>query len=408
MAGKSPDLAEIKQIVDSIESTISKPDAIIASKLKKFRDSTNPVDRAISRLELKKQGLTPMEVNQLIDDTSIQLAPPLVTSGSEFLLKSFGASKWVYPGLLPSGVVTILSGQAGSGKTAFAYNMMFSYLSNNPFLSEDMSYPSLREAKRGLIINSDQPPSDAQEMLRSSPDTFNDMVRFDIIEHSWNLSYLIELEKLIQSKGYTFIIIDSYKSIHSHVPDWDENAPYAGTGIRELQRVASTYGVTILVIHHAGHNERKGGHQARGHSSIPDAASCVMSISSAPMDRNKTSADPNIRFLEISKIRNAERAQVTIAFNATNYRYELCLDNEGQKRNQLASMCTRILPEFYCNKLGGVSSESVMNKLAKTSEQKMFIHRAIRKLEMRGIIEKSISQAGTTGVTYSIVEYVKY
>jgi hypothetical protein len=408
LSANDPDMSQMRDAMESIESSSLSPSSLISMRLKKYRDSSTPVDRAISKMELRKAGLTATEVNQLINDVIPERSSPKVTNGKDFLLKSFGTSKWVYPGIIPFGVVTLLSGQAGSGKTAFAYDLMLSYLAGKPFLSESPSMCVSTRKRKALIINSDQPPSDAQEMLRSSPDSYTESIDFDIIESGWTLADIIELERIIQSNGYDFIVVDSYKAIHAHVPDWNENEPYAGIGIRELQRVASTYGVTIIVIHHAGHNERKGGHQSRGHSSIPDGASCVMSISSPPADKNSPNVSRNIRLLDISKIRNTEKSRIFIAFNSTNCRYELCLDNEGQKRMQLSLMCERLMPEFLIHGSNPVTPDYIMSKFATTPEQRMFVHNAIRKLEMRGCISKNMGIGDCKNITYTTVDYASH
>lgn len=386
----SPDIAALKKIVDDLSAGLNaeKVEARLSKRLQKYRESPDPVTRAVSKLEMKSEGLTPFEVNELIADSSPPRDPPVITEGRAFLLKDFNSSGWIYPALIPQGVVTLLSGQAGSGKTSLAYHLMLCYLGNKPFLGETPTGQSVKSQKKGLIINADQPPSDAQEMLRSSPDSFGRSISFDVIENGWTLLDLLELEKAIQTNHYTFIVIDSYKAIHSHLGNWDENAPIAGLGIRELQRICSTYGVTIIVIHHAGHVERKGGHQSRGSSSIPDAASCVISISQPPMERAQGDRNNSLRFLDITKIRNAERCQLMISFNPSVYGYDLCLDAAGTKRSRVNSLAAKLLPLFARDRK--TSLYLLLQKECRHPEEKPLYLSAIKKLEMRGEVRKEV------------------
>lgn len=148
----------------------------------------------------------------------------------------------------------------------------------------------------------------------------------------------------------------------------------------------------MLLIHHAGNTQEKGRHASRGHSSIADTASAVITIKSANNDDGK--GDPNVRFLDISKIRNSERNKLTLKFNPLIYGYDVLPDNQGLERQKVTTIANGMINQFPTTRkangdLERLSEDAIVNKISGGSRRELFT-KVVQKLEQRGLIERTL------------------
>jgi hypothetical protein len=388
----SDEIHSLKELINDIESPTSKREKV-EKTLIKFRTASDPITKIESKRAMRMMGFSPQEVAEVTDNFVPPRPVPVITSALDFLNKKFSDATWIYPGLIRAGVVNLVTGQGGAGKTGFCYSAMLSFLAGKDFIGESPSILANNPNNRGLIINADQPPVDAQEMLKGNPLAWK-LARegkYNMLESEWCLGDILHLEMLLKEGVFNFIVIDSYKAIHNHIFGWDENHPSASSGIRELQRLCSVYGCTMLLIHHAGTTEAKGRHKSRGHSSIPDAASSVLSLTASMIERDKP-GDPDIRFLEISKTRNSGRTNLAIKFNSMTYDYELLPNSEGQDRLRINTLANNLMIEFRNRYPRQLSTDELLKKVNGVNDRKSSLTKALQKLEQRGLIEKTVDE----------------
>lgn len=381
------DIESLKAIIDNLD--VVSPKDQLELGIKKFTESKSAVERVLAKKSLRMLGYTPNEVSDLTDNYVAPRPAPVLISAKTFLETKFQDATWIYPGLIKAGVVNLVTGQGGSGKSLFCLDVMLSYLDGRPFLGEEPSVLSYRSSKRGLLINADQPDVDVQEMLRSNPLAWKHRDNFDIIGGGWSLADFPHLEMLLAEGTHDFVIIDSYKAIHSHLSDWDENKPSASAGLKELTKLCDKYGTTMVVIHHAGNAQEKGRHASRGHSSIADTASAVMTIKAASNEDGK--GDPNVRFLEISKTRNAERSKITLKFNPLTYSYDVLPDTAGIEREKISNLTKTMFMEFTMKFPDKISDEMLLSKIM-GGNKKELLGKVLQKLEQRGLIFREMDE----------------
>lgn len=395
------DIEELKTLIDEISNPLSTKEKISEGVLK-YQSAKDPVDRVLAKRELRMQGLVPQEVSEITDGFVPFRDAPKIVSALDFMMEEFQEASWIYPGLIKAGVCNLITGIGGSGKTIFAIDAMMSYLDNASFIGEVPSILARNSQNRGLIINADQPFSDLQGILKSNPRAWKlaKQGKFDILRTNWCLADILHLEFCLKDGIYNFVVVDSYKAIHSHIVDWDENKSEASRGLRELQRLCDLYGATMLVIHHAGNTSEKGRHKSRGHSSIPDTASSVINITASHVDDKN--GDPNVRFLEISKSRNSERQLLTIKFNPLNYSYELLPDTKGQERKRVGALADTMIREFTLAFPNRLSTDALLKKMAGSPNKEVLLSKVLQKLEQRGLITKQVDEINPEIFMYSL------
>lgn len=395
------DFDYVSELLKDLEPT---PKTSAADKLKSSIDellnATSPYDAALIKRQLRQgMGLTPQEILEVVEaEAAAALPSPQVQRGVDFLQKDFGTSSWIYPGIIPANGCILINGLPGSMKTMFSYALLMSYLNNLPFLGEAPSSLCANPNKRGLIINADQQPSEAKDMLSQSPlvwaagDSW-DMIGGNPQEGRWTLQYLPMLEEQIKVMGYTMIIVDSYVKVHSHLPKWDENKAEGALGMNAFQDLASKYNCTFIIIHHANKDESsRGVSKGRGATYIPGAASAVMNLDAPKPDKNGN-LDPLVRFLEIAKLRNATASKLIIRFNPQTYSFDLLPDNQGQERLRLNHIADNLYTQIFVqNANEKYTVERIMNNLHVEigGDRKAFAYKILNKLEQRGLINKSV------------------
>lgn len=359
------------------------------------------LERVVLKKNLRQQyGFSAQEIEEALNVTSNKRQIPQVSRLCDFLQKDFGASNWVYAGLLPANSLTLLVGDSGAGKTILAYECLLSYLEGKSFLGEPASVLANNPKKRGLIINSDQPPQQAQEILANQVRSSYVGQICEIIEYGWCLDDLPQLELLIQNCGYTFVVLDSYIGIHKHMPNFDENSTYARIAVERLQELAHRYGVTILAIHHSNKSaDNRGIHKASGNKFITSTASCQWNLT-------KAEQDPTIKNFAVPKIRNSPEVAYTLQF-----------DSHTCTHNVIAGLDKRIhatAENVHCvfknhQKRSNQPLHLTINDIAKnfnrTGERTNHtIQKALFLLEQRGIIKKEIHPTDSTQRIYSLRE----
>ena len=382
------------EIIESLKQARPKVERLV----KEISKTHDPIEQGILKQMLSSQGYNQTILDAMVMGSNTRpVNPPKVMTAREFLDFKFPSSGWIYPELVPDSGVLLLSGLPGSMKTMFAYAAFFSYLAGEKFLQEELSRSATMRAKKGLIINADQQSQEGQLMCAKNPLSVKTqelwhVVGGDTSEEKWNLKYLPWLEEQVKIFRYSIMIVDSYAGIHAHLPEWNENAPTAAAGINALKAIAEKYSIAIIVIHHDGKREDGSSTvKTRGSTAIPGAASGVMNLTRTKEDKDGNK-DNLVRFLEISKFRNANEYKHVIKFNPQSYNFELLPSDGGiNNRQTLNNLATTLFTNKFMNSQGvEYSIEELLRSFnaGVMGDRKLFLGRVLGKLEQRGVVER--------------------
>lgn len=155
--------------------------------------------------------------------------------------------KWLWPGYIPIGFVTIVVGQAGSGKSAFVQDLAHrgsqkTEWPNEEIISESFdtlwidsegAKPILADRIRGWQMKP------ANFILPPQEDLYKD---FTLVEKS-----IIQVEQILKEQSPKLVVIDSLCGVHRR----DEKTANEMKDVLDVfQKWASSYGVAVVVIHH--------------------------------------------------------------------------------------------------------------------------------------------------------------
>jgi hypothetical protein len=300
--------------------------ALLAIACEKDPDEREDLIVALCR----KSGWRRQYVESRIDSLKAEEIKPKAQrmTFKEFMEAENEPVKWIYSGLIPLLGVTLFSGDAGAGKSSTATDLAVSFLSGDEFLGEVPGVPG-----RVLYVIDDEPDGFLRERLMHRFPLI-DCPQFEVIPH-WDVSQMDLLIETIKDFRPSLVIVDSYNSIHSTDPNYDENSSKAGKTIRTFDALSQTYGCGFVVIHHNGKGkDRQGVHKVRGSTDIPAAASTVLLFEKCP--------NGVYRQIKVEKTRaGTGNRTLTVGFDESTKR--LILVNSGAEDKETKSLSQHIL-----------------------------------------------------------------
>jgi archaellum biogenesis ATPase FlaH len=182
---------------------------------------------------------------------------------------------WLLPNYFARGALSIIGGDAGSGKSLLCYMLVTALATQGKILGQQVT-----GKYKSLFIQQDEPKGTTQERLgfanlykdgKANPD-YKDYVTLNHkSQHAWKATPtgLKLLDKVVEEGGYDFIIIDNLKHVLPN--DVDLYHPEVERKILiPLKEIATKHDCHILVLHHTNKGEG-----LIGSNSIKDSANYV-------------------------------------------------------------------------------------------------------------------------------------
>ena len=237
--------------------------------------------------------------------------------------------RWLLPGVLPAGDLTILGGRPKVGKTRLAMAFAAAVLEGQSCF--DMQKP----AKRAPVIlcTDDQSDGDTAEMLEA-------LNLWDHPRLTWSKHFRLcerdidQLLMAIESNPGALVIIDSLRSI-CRCLQHGENDPESGVVLYDLKQAVADAGGTLLLIHHCNKSADLVGIEAlSGHNAIAGAANTVLTLHYSGSEGKPNKQAPERRL--VREARSGEGFDLVISRDGPGRFKRVCDQDEWQKRQKEA------------------------------------------------------------------------
>ena len=185
--------------------------------------------------------------------------------------------RWLLPGLLPAGDLTIIGGRPKVGKTRLAVALVAAVLNGEAVLD----LPAPASTAPVILVTDDQGDGDTADMLDAVGlwlhPGLTTSSNFRLTEDD-----LDRLLAAIKANPGALVVIDSLRSV-SRAFQYGENDPEIGATLYDLKQAVIDAGGTLLLIHHCNKTADAVGLEAlSGHSSIGGAANTVLTMHYLP------------------------------------------------------------------------------------------------------------------------------
>ena len=197
----------------------------------------------------------------------------------------FDSVPWLWEHIIIDKTANLLVAQPKTGKTTLVLSFVAALING------DSSFLGKKIGKfdgKIIIVGTDQPESDWARMFQAVGllDEYNKMHPSINKLHTAGCPLYLDERGFETLEGYArehkriLLILDSFAALTS-ILGLDENSPRAGQVIQQLVSRLSTYGVTLIIIHHSGKGMISDSptSKSRGSTSIPAAVSQIISLS---------------------------------------------------------------------------------------------------------------------------------
>lgn len=222
------------------------------------------------------------------------------------LIASDDKPDWLIAGIALRGVVSMIAGKGGEGKTSLCYNWVKHIATGAPW-----SGHRVRQGKC-LIVQADEPKTNIQQKLQVAK--FQHVPRGSVtIWTKWNFNQFRQLERFVKDRGIDYLLIDSWTAAHMGV-DVDLTKSSSSVGAYLLRNLAAETGCHIDLIHHLN---LQGGY--RDSSSLFDAVSDASRLyKGTPEDKLL----PGQIIWDIEKSRSGSEGKYILQQNPHDYSYQ--------------------------------------------------------------------------------------
>ncbi|MFB6277273.1 MAG: AAA family ATPase [Halothece sp.] len=275
-----------------------------------YINATDTIEQVSIKSEIQSRfKISKEDFNRLVDEarglTFNKPIQPEVLTGKDLFSGDSPGIKWLVPGLLPIGGVTILGANSGQGKTTLAYDCAGAVHFAEEFLGE-------RPTKQGkvLILSSDEPKHFAIDKLANRGFSDEDNIVF---VPGWTTNNWELLEQLMSEHSPDLVIIDSFNSIHSD-ENFDANSDRAAITINQLNPVLERYDAACLLIHHLSKSkENEGVNKLRNSTAIAAASSMIWSLE----------GENEVKTFKLEKTRGTEPLSLKVKMDAPNGKFNI-------------------------------------------------------------------------------------
>ncbi len=291
--------------------------------------------------------------------------------GHEFLAKAPESFNWIVDTLIVQGINMLCYADSGVGKSLLFYDLCLSIIKGSLWNGF--------EVKQGkvLIIQTDEPSIVTGRRLKklgfenTPADSWH-------IEQNWQFSQVRQLERWIEQKRPTFVMIDCLSTCNRESASEEKDVAYTLVQ-NDLMRLADQYQCTIVTLHH----ENKLG-QIRGSTGLP---AHVCEVWHLRKKKNEEQLSELQRVLEITKSRTGCSGKYVLELDPSTYNWMYQGDfgepevKGGQtvKALSLSWLKSRTDDEWY-------ETELVAQGIGKPLAS---VRRELRKLTEQGIIEST-------------------
>ena len=237
--------------------------------------------------------------------------------------------RWLLPGVLPAGDLTILGGRPKVGKTRLAMAFAAAVLEGQSCF--DMQKPA--KPASVILCTDDQSDGDTAEMLES-------LNLWDHPRLTWSKHFRLcerdidQLLMAIKSNPGALVIIDSLRSI-SRCLQHGENDPESGVVLYDLKQAVTDAGGTLLLIHHCNKAVDLVGVEAlSGHNAIAGAANTVLTMHYVDSKGQADKQAPERRL--VREARSGEGFDLVISRDGPGRFKRVCDQGEWKRQQQEA------------------------------------------------------------------------
>lgn len=347
------------------------------------KDLINEVERVMSILDPAAQFFELKQLQRHLQGWSLRDLTELYNrqqsgrrgfdpiQGHEFLAKAPESFNWIVDTLIVQGINMLCYADSGIGKSLLFYDLCLSIIRGIPWNGF--------EVKQGkvLIIQTDEPSIVTGRRLKKLGFE-NTPVDSWHIEQNWQFSQVRQLERWIEQKRPTFVMIDCLSTCNRESASEEKDVAYTLVQ-NDLMRLADQYQCTIVTLHH----ENKLG-QIRGSTGLPAHVCEVWHLRKKKNDEQLSELQ---RVLEITKSRTGCSGKYVLELDPTTYNWMYQGDfgepeiKGGQtvKALSLSWLKSRTDDDWY-------ETELVAQGIGKPLAS---VRRELRKLTEQGIIEST-------------------
>lgn len=293
----------------------------------------------------------------------------------DFLALESSGGQFLFPGLVPLTGLALLAGESGSGKTTLALDMAGALIFGEEFLG-------VTPTKTGpvLLVSSDEPYRDTQpKLINRGLANAPEGQLIPVLD--WDVTQMAFLEELIETHRPSVVIIDSLRKIHLD-PNFDENSSNAVHTLTQLEKLASKYGVLIILIHHTNKSkDNKGVNKLRGSTAIAASCSAVYLLEGDQTTKNKKFSTP--------KIRNCNPIDLVLEMDGYNGKFNIVgdgvIDGVTKSNGDRLTEYFQTRPDTW---LSGAELKDLFPDMGRS------IYRALTSLVQRGTLRERPAKTG--------------
>lgn len=350
------------------------------------------LDPAVQFFELKQlqrhlQGWSLKDLTELYNRQQSGRRGFNPVEGHEFLAKAPESFNWIVDTLIVQDINILCYADSGVGKSLLFYDLCLSIIKGtlwNGF-----------EVKQGkvLIIQTDEPSIVTGRRLKKMG--FENTPRDSWhIEQNWQFSQVRQLERWIEQKRPTFVMIDCLSTCNRESASEEKDVAYTLVQ-NDLMKLADQYQCTIVTLHH----ENKLG-QIRGSTGLP---AHVCEVWHLRKKKNEEQLSDLQRVLEVTKSRTGCSGKYVLELDPStyNWRYQGDLGEPeikgGQTVKALSLNWLKSRTDDYW-----YETELVAQGIGKPLAS---VRRELRKLTEQGIIESTEDAMKTNKGSRRILKY---